>query len=403
MSDNYEIQWAKSQFSYTSIEEISFLPCWFNLFKLVNHHATAYLKVVPVHRADALAMTSLIAQVMPLNTPHVIDFKYDIAAILFEDYGRKRLHAYQDRQQLASLLSTYASLQSNAMQEQTLLNALPVVDSDGLLQNFIEFLNPNSILYKIQENVVSASHFIGREKAALYTQLLGQRLPYLQTYLAKSNMLPFTLNHGDLCTEKAAFKEDEIIIFDWDEASNGPAGMSLHGIFQGCSAVFKLAHGQSAYSNRADNEKYSALLACYIEQLATQHYAQADVLWEAIPAATALGVIHHLLDFAEHTLADTAYQQHIEHKLVQELDDLLALADLLYLQSGQAPLPYIQDYQQQGFLTGVEHTLNTYLYYVPDDHDVQLYLAQFHRDHQLPTNSQHHQASLSTQGRGVIK
>ena len=114
-----------------------------------------------------------------------------------------------------------------------------------------------------------------------------------------------------------------------------------------------LANGMNAYADEQENQKYQQLFTLYIGQLAQGGYADLHSLHNAIPAAACLGTMQYICSFADYVISDKRLQTDIAQNIRYALDDLLTLADFLFLQSQQHPLPYIQDYIATHYSQGI--------------------------------------------------
>lgn len=371
-TQHHEVQWALAHFPANRVEHIRDMP-WSQLFRLHGEQDTAYLKVVPNHRQANLAATVAISEHFPQQLPKVLAFDADTATLLLQNHGGESL--LDTPQHHSKLLQTYAHIQAHSAQQASLLNAVPACNTEALALRLQEFLNSDSPLYRTEQKL-TLDYFLGKPSAAKYYTLLSNRLAQLQQYTQQAQALPLTLNHGDLRLPNAAIRKQQVILFDWDEASIAPAGLSLHSLFGGCTALYLLAHNQAAYPDDDENHHYQHLLQEYIHTLQEQGYSHTTTLEAGIPAAACLGVMQYIISFADYPVANPQQRQVIAENIRHSLDDLLRLSDFLALANNQHPLHYVQDYLATQYYLGAENTLGNYLQAYPEDHGAKKALLQ---------------------------
>ena len=235
------IEWALALVSAEQVERISEMP-WATLYRVQGARGAAYLKIVPPAQAGLLATAAAIATAFPSQVPAVIGLNAERGWLLSRDHAARTLDYEAEDEDLLAVVTTYARLQARAATDPGLLGQLPVIDTAALLPCLLAFLEPTAAGTPSDTNLderlgpVRADYFLGAESAARYQRLLRRRLPLIDSHIARARDLPPTLNHGDLRPPNAAIDEaGGCTLIDWDDAVVGPAGLSLHGLFSGCT------------------------------------------------------------------------------------------------------------------------------------------------------------------------
>lgn len=345
----YELQWAMSHFETDEYTHIRDLP-WSKVFQLRNKQYQAYLKVVPEHRRQAITAAVTIAEYFPQHTPHVLAFQQELACQLSVGHGGQTLNE-NNHADLSKVLSTYAEMQAEAKNSPHLLSKLPPLNIAETLSLFAEFLSPNSYLQQV--NKLDLGCFLDEQTAQNYYTLFQSRFGLLNPFLQQAQYLPTTLNHCDLRAANIAMSaQQQPVLFDWDEVTAGPAGLSLHNFFNGCHTVYKCLKNIES----DDIPEYlPTLLHTYIQALTKHQYASETLIKRHIAASAALGVIHYILSFSDYPTMDDNNKTVIAINIQRSLEDLLKLCDCLILDQEQHPNTYWQDYIQTQYFGGIDH------------------------------------------------
>ncbi|MGN6544743.1 MAG: phytanoyl-CoA dioxygenase family protein [Aureliella sp.] len=344
---------------------------WAKTFRVRAGQQTFFAKLLPASQREALAAMPVLAECFPHSVPGVAAVDPELGAILLQDHGGEEWGTTDEPERLAKLLATYASIQAQAARTPGLLGRLPRFDADGLVERFIEYFRP---LYS-GRGAVGAAHFIGEDEAARYFEQLRLRREPLEALVETAQALPLTINHCDLRTKNVAEKADgSVVIFDWDEAVAGPAGMSLHNFFSGCSAIADVLYGSADASPLVG--KHDSLLKMYIETLAAGQYADRAQIEDAIVGSACMGVMRYLLSYGKFPMESAENRKVIAKIICRRSDDLLKLADRMAACDRQCSLRLIDDYEQRGNGRAAQRLLANYLSLHPADADARVSLAE---------------------------
>lgn len=350
ITDAEAISWACAQFGSNAVECVSAMP-WARLHLLTNDQGNAYLKIVPSHAAALLERAATIARRFPRQVPQVLALEPVRGWLLSRDHAARTLDYDSDDEDILVFVRTYAQLQAEAAHDLPLLAALPAFDQASLLDRLMRFLAPVDTAASAHdldevEGTINAGYFVGAEAAARYHRLLERRLPLLAAHIAAAPGLPRTLEHGDIRAPNAAIDAaGECVIFDWDDAIAGPAGMSLHGLFSGCTLATVLLSG-SAAARAAAQTPAGQRIRLYVDTLAQAGYADATTLERALPATICCGMIQFILNFAR--FPGEEGRNLVGGTMSNRLSDLLDLCDWLASRDRTTALELAEDYVAQG-------------------------------------------------------
>ena len=379
--DGQAMIWSRQFARFSAHELISDHP-WSRTYRLNGAKSTSYLKVVPKRQAHALNAISALTIDFAGLVPHVLGLDSNKGWLLTADVGGRSLNYDSANEDLVLMTQTYAALQAKATGSMARYKNLPRIDLSVLAEQLLEFLKPLGQVIGDDDPRVSAEYFIGREKALSYRQSLLRRLPLLQQHIACAAELPMTVNHGDLRPPNANIIVDgRCALLDWDDVSVGPAGMSIHGLFGGCSIPTVLLSGSPAAEAAATTPR-AVLIKNYVATLAEEGYAELATIKRAIPGAMCAGMIHFVLHFARFPGEDT--RDDVGETIESRLEDLLDVCDLLITRNSDITLEYAQDYEEHRHYTRAQALLNDYLRKRPGNLEAMKRLARvLHSDGDL--------------------
>jgi ectoine hydroxylase-related dioxygenase (phytanoyl-CoA dioxygenase family) len=351
------LEWAAKQFSYDKSELVR-KSLWGYTYRLSSASDVVWLKVLPEQQQTALRFAPLLADAFSMEVPAVIAQDEETGAMLLRDHGGVDLGQHPPQQQRRQLLRTYASMQVRAAKNDTLLTALPELDIKNLLPRLFYFLSSDKDNEFDPHIRVRARHFLGSSESRRYRRALMKRRDLLEAILDRAGQLPLTLNHCDLRTGNAAvLDQGSIVLFDWDDAVAGPAGISLHSMFSGSLRPVQLLAGGSL----PEDDRYSRLLSAYVTELEEGGYADRDELYRSIPGSACAGVLNYLLSYAAFPGGSKRYRESTAGILRKRLSDLLDVCDHFSSQDRRLVLEHANDYQRNGRAGRAESLLRKFL------------------------------------------
>lgn len=376
VTDSDALEFARGKVAFDAAELVS-SRVWARTYRLSRGEHADYLKVLPTHKASMLAPLAALAGQFRRQIPHVIAFDAKRGWLISAEHGGRKLEYDSPDDDLIELAKTYAKLQADAAKLPDLLNGLPRPDSAALPGLLLEFLRPTELQTDHAAGVVGADYFIGRRDAAAFHRSFARRIDMLERHLAPASLLPATVNHGDMRPPNAAMRSDRTcVILDWDDAMVGPAGMSLHGMFGGCTVPTILLSGSVAAEAAADTPN-GRLIRAYVETLARNGYSDLDTLKRALPASMCAGMIQFMLNFADFPGEEN--RAPVADTLDERLSNLLDLCDLLTSRNPETVLEYAQDYEDHEKYRRAERLLRDHCLQHPNDPHVMARLAAAQR------------------------
>jgi Ser/Thr protein kinase RdoA (MazF antagonist) len=347
-TDRRAVEWAVERLDADEVETVT-ESGWASTYRLTGSDGTGYLKVVPpVQRASIRHMLA-VAEAFPAHVPTVIAARADEGWLLTADHGGEPPDFDESDDDLLAVLRRYATIEAQSAGSPRLLAALERIDTTLVLDELLDFLSPASARPDTDAAGagarVQADYFIGAADARRYASLLQARAGLLRAHLAGCADLPPTLSHGDLHRWNVAIRPDgDVVLFDWDEAAVGPAGLSLHGLFMGCASATLVLDRIARAQAPADSPDARALMA-YVETLAEHGYATTERLLALLPGALCAGQIRFISRFGrypgENDRADAG------DTLRAKLSDLLDLCDWLASRDDRTAIASADDYEQR--------------------------------------------------------
>ncbi len=319
---------------------------WARTYKITGRNQPRFLKVLPQVQRGSLSAMPKISDLFPNAVPRVLAVDTAKGLLLLED------HAGEDHQEKGSvevqqkILTTYAKIQAIASKQSDLIGMLPVISLNQLVLSLLAFLNPESPSDSAS-SPATGKDFFDVEKCQYYFELFTERAQKLQQLISRAALLPVTLNHCDLRPSNVASRKNgDLVIYDWDESVAGPAGLSLHNSFSGCS----IPCGLLLFPDKAilpELANARVVLETYIRTLVSEGYCDRQLLNQGLPGAICAGVIQFVLSFARFAPPDESYREDIRYNLRKRLNDLLELADFLQTDSHESALQLVEDYQKR--------------------------------------------------------
>lgn len=369
-ADEIALSWANEKFPAHSQQLVSDHP-WSKVFRLQGQNEAAYLKLVPSHEQTVLDKNALINKHFGNVTPKIKATDKKLGVMVIEEQISIPLGNSTSEEQIWRLLQAYAAIQGKAKDIEELTSALPRIDVKKLMDDFLQYLNPDNP----HKNGVGAHFFMDDPaEAKAYFTALTDRKDLLNGFMEAINALPPTLNHCDLHTDNVSEREDgSIIIYDWDDAVIGPAGMSLYRLLEGCSHTADLLD-----DNKDVDESqlpYRRMIKTYENALMESGYADKETLRRALPAAVLAGSIQSLLSYQKFPQDDYFYKKDISEIIRTRVEDIVHLCDLLALRNRKDTLFYAENYHRNNVPWRSIYLLDQYSQKHPNDAGIVRLLA----------------------------
>jgi hypothetical protein len=298
---------------------------WASVFQLTGSDGQArYLKKVRPLPFPATVAAIEVAKKYPKQTPELVAHHADQGLMMYADHGGRVLGPNATRQEKLLLLQTYGTLQADHIRaEQD--TELSTVSPATVVDQFLDFMSGNS------GAPASATFLLGPERAHRYGGRVTQIAPYLRKLAKQAEALPQTIEHMDLRPQNAAICDDNsIVIFDWDEAIIGPAGMSPHVFFRGVKRIWDAARGSEATKYFSRDQAY---LNAYLDLLCKNGAISKANATKAIHASAAVGVMHALTAYGDYQLDKPKYKESIAAIITKRVRDLIELVETITKQS----------------------------------------------------------------------
>jgi len=351
---------------------------WAKTYRLTRDGCSRFLKDLPPIQAQAISAMPLLSARFPKIVPQTVAVDETRGLILLEDHGGTDMECRPGLERKQLILETYAGLQAEAAECDDLVSTLPRIDLGTLVPQLLTFLDPKGTRPAAFGPALAKDYF-DEDRCSYYFELFGARAAQLAALIGAADQLPVTINHCDLPAGNAAVRQNgELIIYDWDEAVAGPAGMSLHNFFSGCAIPCEMLLYPST-SKGSQRDDYRKLIGSYLRTLATNRYCSPAALNEGIPGAVCAGVIQYLLNYARFLPQDASDRDDIADIMRSRLNDLLDLGDLLQTDSRDQTLTLSDDYWKHDRGDRACQLLSMYTQRHPDDLDMSLRYAEFLR------------------------
>ena len=366
-ADADALEWAKTYIRFESVELVSDAP-WARTHRLLRSEHVDYLKMLPLSQSSMVKPIAALTRHFPNHVPKLIAFDAKRGWLLSAAQGGRTLEYGAENADMISLARTYAELQAEARKAPALFAALPQSDLASLASLLSAFLLPRDTDVNAARDInghVGADYFIGRDEARQHHRALQPRLQLLQSYLNQASELPVTVNHGDLRPPNAVIGADgRCVLLDWDDAIAGPAGMSLHGLFDGCILPTILLSG-SATAKAAAGSPNGLLVHAYVDALIAGGYSDSATLQRALPAAICAGMIQFMLNFSR--FPGESARTDVSDTLTDRISDLFDVCDLLASRDPQTASAMSQDYEDHGDLQRAQNLLQDHSLRQPAD------------------------------------
>jgi|GEM_PF-468918 len=374
------IEWLGTQLNGdTSYQLISDHP-WAKTYRFQTADASYYLKKLPETQWPSMLAVSSLAKHFPEHIPEIVSTLPSHGFILTKDHESvPALEANQDDLDVR-ILQTYAKIQTQASTLSNLLAVLPKTAPEAYIDDLIQFFSDAPTV----AGYVKANHFLITEEARKYELRLKLRLPVLLELVRRAHqLLPCTVNHCDLRRKNVAIRsEGSVILFDWDDAVSGPAGLSLHNYFSGCSRPVAFLLGLSTASALTVEQKL--LLETYITELTRQGYAPKESLHLGLPGSLCLGVMAYVLSYAKFPVAGQEDRDTIAKIIKRRIDDLLKLCDELSLSQREIAITFSQDHLDRGDYSEAHRLLQRFLAKYPQDPEMRfLYAKSYYEQNEI--------------------
>jgi tetratricopeptide (TPR) repeat protein len=361
------IQWATTFIGAGTVDIVSDTP-WAKIYRLVGDAGCANLRILPLALRPAITTITEVSAYFPENMPTIIASDCEKGFVLQKDHGGKDLSRSPGEIKRTELLQTYASIQAECTTQNLICATLPTIKLTTLVEDLLKFLSPAEDLPTITGAKVHADYFLSKKECRRYASLLKKRQPVLQNFINNASALPVTINHCDLRPSNAAINAmGNTILYDWDEAVAGPAGLSLHALFSGCISIMATMHNDSLFIDSQKLQQPQRELSSYIDTLVKSGYSDHQTVLENISAAAVGGMIHHLISFSRFPLDSKSYRRTIRKNLTKRLSALLDACDFCSLTTATGALEFAEDYLINGRDSRAERLLTAHLRTQPED------------------------------------
>ncbi|MGQ7844747.1 phytanoyl-CoA dioxygenase family protein [Granulosicoccus sp. 3-233] len=341
---------------------------WATTYRISGEESDSWLKILPASLAQAPERLARLGERFGQYVPTAIASDSDRGLLLMRDCKGRDLSRKASEQERTRLLQTYARIQADSCGDDELLQTAPLLQLDGIVDELLDFLSPSDKAARNPVQGVQADFYLSTSQCAAYRALLEARAPALRAWIKQADSLPVTLNHGDLRTANASRSRDgSIMLYDWDEAMSGPAGLSLHGLFSGCSSLVQLHFPQIHLLDLEGLRQPRREFSAYRETLESAGYAGTSDTGKALSAAAVAGMIHYIISFGRFPRDDEKYVETVETNLKKRLSDLLDVCDLLCIAESDCIVALADGYERQGRAWRAERLLAHRVQLQPDE------------------------------------
>lgn len=361
------LRWAGTHVTLQNSEQISNRP-WGETHRITHADGIAYLKILPISLESAPRSTPHLANIFPDTIPTVIAADVENRYLLLADHQGKEFKKQPNEKERVELLEAYACIQAQSANDIELKRITKSVSVSTLVEQLIAFLTPGETHNGIKDAVVGADFFMSSSRCQTYAKLLVERASLLNGYLQRTSALPDTINHCDLRYRNAAQgSNNTTILYDWDEAVIGPAGLSLHAMFSGCSALFPVLHPSVNSGTPEKLRKIRRELDAYLTKLAANGYADKKELHHAIGASALAGMLHYIIGYSRFPKDSSNYKRSVRRNLKKRLTDLLDVCDFLTISENADVMHLAHDYASAGRSDRAEALLKEHTRRHPED------------------------------------
>lgn len=373
------LDWSGQFLNLKKTEQISNNP-WGKTFKISHDAGIAYLKILPAALASAAKTTPYLASKHPQTIPAAIKADPDNGLLLLAGHGGKDFKEKPSESDRVNILSTYATIQARGVEDSELISITPKLAIDTLVDDLLKFLTPGGDLPQLHGAVIGADYFFSSSRCKTYASLVNKRAPMLRKILARTDALPLTVNHCDLRYANAAKdKQGNPILYDWDEAVVGPAGLSLHAMFSGCSSLFTTLKPYRVLENPERSRQTRREIMAYINALSDQGYADVDTLTDCIGPASLAGMIYYITGFCRFPKDSERYKRAVRRNLGKRLSDLLDVCDFLCISENIDVMDFVNDYIDYKRTPRAQYLLMQHLRHHPDNAQAHFKLGRLHQ------------------------
>lgn len=345
-ADGAAVAWARGQFPIDDAECIGQSP-WARTHRMRGPAGVAYLKIVPLHQKRQLQRTALLAERLPEHVPRVLAVNGERGWLLSQTHGGRDLGYDASGSDLESVAVAYARLQARAAAWADVRGRFRAVHAAEQPERLLAFLAHRTETRDGRvPPEVGADYFLGQEDAQRYHRLLQRRMALLTPQIARATELPVTLAHGDLRPPNVALRDDgQCVLMDWDDVAVGPAGLCLHGLFEGSTLptilLARLACGQALPESDT-----ARVVTAYLDTLVDCGYAQREPLLRGLPGAMCAGQMRFIVTFGG--FPGESSRSDVADTMRSRLSDLLDLCDWLATRQPATTLEFARDYAAQG-------------------------------------------------------
>ena len=359
-SDDYALDWARSHLQFDSSKLVTEAP-WARTYKLFGGSDQAFLKLLPPACSRSTTTTPILAHQFPQNLPEVISKDAELGLLLLRNQRGRRLDRDASDDERRRLLKTYAGIQAAVSKNSDLVELFPTLDLAVLVPMLLDFLNPRAPRGET-DGKVGAVYFLGRTRTRRYHDALSARSDLIAKQIALAGKLPATVNHCDLRLKNAKVMRDSTIVFTgWDDATVGPAGLSLHALFKGCSKPATIIEGSPLSNTAARFAQERFLLDAYMDELVQGGYAEKSDLEQSLPGAICAGAVKQLIWYVDYPDDSRRYRRRVRRILEAQLSDLLDFCDVIALRDRLSVLRSAIDYRSNGRSWRAERLLRRHL------------------------------------------
>lgn len=355
------VRWAKERVTITSSRQHTHRP-WATTWQLNTTQGHIWLKQLAPVLSGSVNASVRLSQRFPDWVPGVVAADVERGLLLSNDHTGKALSRSPDEKQRNGILSRYAHIQSHSTDDEILQQALPQLRIDSLVADLTAFLNDEPHKMYLEGAKVSARHFLSKGRCRRYLRLLREYAPLLNDFIGHATALPATINHGDLRPGNAAQTESgELVLYDWDEAVIGPAGVSLHAMFSGSLTILEVLHDTSLFTHPEKLRQPRRELETYLQKLVSEGYADRHTMVDSVGASAVAGMLYYIIGFSRFSYESREYQHTVRRNIKKRMSDLIDVCDWLCLQQSGDVLAFSHSHFQTGSGWRAERLLQLHL------------------------------------------